>query len=151
MTFPAPTRKDHQRFCELDGWTVVRNATGRTGHHITYEKTLGDGRVLRTRVSHPPDKSTYGAQMWGHILRDQLDVDEPTFWQTLAAGGPVERNDAPTLPPGEQIPADLLWRLRNEAGVPEDELRGMTVVEASQRMTDHYVAMAQQQERPKDQ
>lgn len=73
VTWPAPTRADHDAFCRLEGWTPVRDALGRTGtHHITYELRLPDGQVLRTRVSHPPNRQTYGARLWAHILRDQL-------------------------------------------------------------------------------
>ncbi|BCB87816.1 hypothetical protein [Phytohabitans suffuscus] len=48
--------------------------------HVTYELTLSDGRVLRTRVSHPVDRTTYGPSIWSHILRDQLDVTNAVFW-----------------------------------------------------------------------
>jgi hypothetical protein len=38
---------------------------GRTGtHHVTYELDLIDGGVLRTRISHPVDRSSYGRSMW---------------------------------------------------------------------------------------
>lgn len=81
MSWPAPTRADHDTFCRTEGWTRVRDATGHTGtQHITDELSLPDGRILRTRISHPPNRTTYGLRMWAHILRDQLCVDEATFW-----------------------------------------------------------------------
>jgi hypothetical protein len=77
---PQPTRKDHQNYCLNEGWTQIRNARGKSGHHVTFELTLPDGRVLRTRISHPPNRQTYGPSMWAHILRDQLHVSEDEFW-----------------------------------------------------------------------
>ena len=68
--FPAPTRNDHRSFCEIDGWTLGRDAKGKNvNHHLTYELGLPDGRSLRTRISQPPDKTTYGRPLWGHIQR----------------------------------------------------------------------------------
>src|ERR1043165_5317646 len=67
-----PTPADHDRFCRTEGWISVRAAT-----HITYELGLPDGRVLRTRLS---SRDSYGSDLWRHILRDQLEVDEPAFW-----------------------------------------------------------------------
>jgi hypothetical protein len=50
----------------------------RTGtHHVTYELDLPDGRILRTRISHPPGRTTYGpSSLWAHVPRDQLQVSE---------------------------------------------------------------------------
>ena len=78
--YPEPTRKDHEQSCQIEGWTQVRNARGKSGHHVTLELTLPDGQVLRTRISHPPNRQAYGPSMWAHILRDQLHVGEEEFW-----------------------------------------------------------------------
>ena len=81
MTWPAPTREAHDAFCKIEGWQRVRNACGQTGtHHVIYELQLHDGRILRTRVSHPANRDAYGENLWSHILRDQLEVDQATFW-----------------------------------------------------------------------
>ena len=104
VDWPAPTRTDHQRFCEVEGWKPIRDARGRTGtHHITYELELPDGGVLRTRVSHPADRTGYGVDMWKHILRDQLHVDEASFWVCVRDGKTPDRG-APE-PPSESLPA----------------------------------------------
>lgn len=77
MTWPQLTRKDHETFCQVEEWRRVRDARGRTGtHHVTYELDLIDGRILRTRISHPVDRGSYGRSMWKRILRDQLEIDE---------------------------------------------------------------------------
>jgi hypothetical protein len=134
VSFPAPTRADHQKFCEREGWTQVRTARGRTGtHHITFELTLPDGRVLRTRISHPPDRSTYGRALWGHILRDQLDVTEDVFWACVR--DEVVPARAATTQPGSGIPAALVHQLLTH-GVPESEVAGMTRADALRRLNE---------------
>ena len=42
--FGQPTRKDHQNFCLNEGWTQVRNARGKGGHHVTFELTFPTAR-----------------------------------------------------------------------------------------------------------
>ena len=114
MTFPTPTRRDHQRFCEVEGWTEVRNATGRKGrHHLTYEFTIADG----------------------HILRDQLQVSEEAFWTCVNDGTAPERGGRPS-PDREPLPAELVHLLTVKARFSDDEVRAMTkaeAIEAAQR------------------
>ncbi len=143
MNHPAPTRAAHQRFCIVDGWEDVRSAEEGRGGHLICEKQLPDGQVLRTRIGLPPDQSTYAANMWSHILRDQLDVDAQTFWNVVDRGEPAPRTARPAPPAHTQIRVDLAWRLVNEAGVTEEELASMTAAEASQRMAQHYLEQAQ--------
>jgi hypothetical protein len=134
MTFPAPTRRDHQAFCEAEGWEVVRNARGKTsGHHaVTYQLHLNDGRILRTRVSHPPDGSTYGDSIWSHILHDQLDVTEEAFW-TCVRDGIKPRRGEPDVPP-EALPADLVHLLISRLVLSSAEIALMSRDEAIARM-----------------
>lgn len=123
--FPAPTRAAHERFCVLEGWERVRDARGRTGtHHVTYTLALPDGRILRTRISHPVDRSTYGPALWGHILRDQLEVDAPTFWGCVRDGVVPTRARVPES--GGGISAALVYELVVQHGVSEERLAGMT-------------------------
>ncbi|MBM7770222.1 hypothetical protein JOD54_000426 [Actinokineospora baliensis] len=112
----------------------MRDAVGRTvTHHVTYELHLPDGRVLRTRVSHPVDRSDYGANLWGHILRDQLEVDEAAFWACVHKGVLPSRG-VPT-PPAATLPANLVYTLIHKAGLPEAEVAAMS--------RDEVVARAQ--------
>jgi len=138
MTWPAPTRRDHSAFCENEGWELVRNARGRTsGHHaLTYEFQLHDGRILRTRISHPPDASTYGASIWSHILRDQLDVDEETFWAFARDGIKPDRGQ-PEAPPAA-LPADLAHLLVTRLRLSSAEVALMTKEEAIARMNEFW-------------
>lgn len=129
-SFPEPTRKDHQGFCLNEGWKQVRNARGKAGHHVTYELTLPDGQVLRTRVSHPPDRETYGPSLWSHILRDQLRVDEDEFWACVREKKSPRRGREPTTP---SIPAGVVAQLLSH-GVRESEVQLMSREEAIQRL-----------------
>jgi hypothetical protein len=136
-TWPQPTREDHERFCQVEGWQRVRDAKGRTGtHHVTYELVLWDGQVLRTRISHPPDRTTYGLAIWSHILRDQLKVDEDAFWECVREGKVPDRG-APH-PPSEALPADLVHLLLTRVGLTEDEVRLLSKPDAIARLQQYW-------------
>ena len=129
MSFPAASRKDHLTFCRHESWQEVRNATaGRVSHHITFELPLDDGRILRTRISHPPGKQTYGAGLWKRILRDQLDVDETAFWACVNDKIVPQRGAPP--PPRQGIPVELYRLLTGKAGLSETTVRAMSRAEA---------------------
>ncbi|NJC68317.1 cytotoxic translational repressor of toxin-antitoxin stability system [Planosporangium thailandense] len=133
MTWPQPTRQDHDKFCGIEGWTPVRDARGRTGtHRITYELNLPDGRVLRTRISHPADRTTYGPSLWSHILRDQLGVSEEEFW-TCVRDGVKPNRGIPEVPP-EALPADLVSLLITRVGLADSEVAAMSKAEAVERL-----------------
>jgi hypothetical protein len=133
VTRPAATREDHERFCKNEGWRQVRNARGRVGtHHVTYEFNLPDGRTLRTRISHPPDRTTYGPGLWAHILRDQLGVSEDDFWACVRDGVRPDRGLPVT--PAETLPADLVYLLINRVGLSDADVAQMSKEEAVARL-----------------
>jgi hypothetical protein len=133
MTWPQPTRQLHEKFCEIEGWDRVRDARGRTStHHITYELRLRDARILRTRISHPVDRTTYGPSIWTHILRDQLDVTTAEFWRCVQEGVKPARG-APEAP-AESLPLELVHLLIHRAGLTEAEVAVMTKDEAVTRL-----------------
>ena len=137
MTWPVPTRRDHDRFCRVEGWTPVRDATGRSGtHHVTFELALPDGRVLRTRISHPPNRTNYGAGLWAHILRDQLAVDDASFWAAVRDGIAPSRG-ARTIP-AETLPAELALLLVNRVGLSREEIAEMTRADAIERLNRYW-------------
>lgn len=137
MTWPAPTRAAHETFCQVEGWKPVRDARGKTGtHHVTYELQLHDGRILRTRLSHPVDRSAYGQSIWGHVLRDQLDVDPATFWACVQEGTKPDRGAA-RQPPGA-LPADLVHMLLTRVRLSETEVAAMSRDEAIARMQRYW-------------
>jgi hypothetical protein len=111
----------------------VRTARGRTGsHHLTYELALGTGEILRTRISHPVDRTTYGASLWAHILRDQLQVEDAVFWACVMDKVKPARGVAPEVPPAA-LPARVIHQLL-KAGIPEPEVKDMTRDEALRRL-----------------
>jgi hypothetical protein len=138
MTWPEPSRADHERFCLVEGWSRVRDARGRTGtHHVTYELTLHDGRVLRTRISHPPDRTAYGPSLWAHILRDQLRVDQEIFWACVRDGLRPDRG-VPAVPVNA-LPADLVHLLLTRVGLREGEVRLLSKAEAIARIQQYWM------------
>lgn len=137
MTWPPPTRQDHDKFCSVEGWTPVRDARGRTGTHpVTYELALPDGRVLRTRISHPPDRTTCGSSLWAHILRDQLGVSAEEFWACVGDGIKPDRGE-PGVPP-EALPADLVHLLIARVGLTEAQVSVMARSEAVERINRYW-------------
>ncbi|MGI9017593.1 MAG: cytotoxic translational repressor of toxin-antitoxin stability system [Euzebya sp.] len=128
------TRKDHLRFCEVEGWTEVRNAKGSTGsHHITLELALHDGEMLATRVSHPPDRTDYSRGLWTRILRDQLQVTDAQFWATVNDGVPSDRSSEEP-DGGGRLPAEIAWMLRTRVGLAESEIAEMSKDQAVERL-----------------
>lgn len=138
MTWTQPTREHHDRFCKTEGWRRVRNARSGTGtHHLTYELDLPDGRILRTRVSWPVDRTDYGRRMWAHVLRDQLDVDEATFWACVRDGVVPDRGMP--APPSEALPADLVHLLISNLGLNEAEIAQMSKEEAVGELQRYWI------------
>jgi hypothetical protein len=133
-TRPTPTRADHARFVGTEGWTPVPSR-----HHETYELVLPDGTVLRTRISRPPDRTTYGPRMWDHILRDQLAVTEEAFWRCVRDGVTPDRgtDDAPE-DLGDRIPLDVVRLLLDRVGLTRQQIRGMTREQAIARLNEHW-------------
>lgn len=56
VSYSAPTRRDHLRFCEIEGWNVVRSGTRRRSSYHETPRTRTPGRT------HPanPDISAFG-------------------------------------------------------------------------------------------
>jgi hypothetical protein len=132
---PAPTRSDHDRFCRTEGWVTVRDARGRAvGHHITYELALSDGQVLRTRVSRPPNRKTYGASLWSAILRDQLLVDDATFWACVNEGVLPNRGERRSQPQDPALPVEVVSLLVTKVRLSESEVAAMSKEEAIARL-----------------
>lgn len=137
VTWPAPTREAHETFCTTEGWQQVSDACGQTGtHHVIYELQLHDGRILRTRISHPADRKTYGPSIWSHILRDQLDVDQAAFWACVQNGRKPDRGEPE--PPAEALPTDLVHLLLTRVHLSETDVAGMSKEEAITRMQQYW-------------
>lgn len=133
----TPTRDDHERFCIVEGWTALNRASGgAVRHHATFELALPDGRVLRTRISRPVDRTDYGPSLWAHILRDQLAVTGEEFWACVEDGvRPARGHPSPVA---GALPAGLAFMLRDRVGVTETELAEMTMAEALARLNEYW-------------
>ena len=133
------SRRDHDRFCRTEGWARVRNARGgQVGHHLTYELTLPDGRILRTRISRPPNTETYGRGLWKHILSDQLEVTEAEFWACVDEHELPDRAPATGEVPASALPAGLALQLIRTAGIPEAEVATMSLQRALEVMNQFW-------------
>jgi hypothetical protein len=74
--------------------------------------------------------------MWSHILRDQLDVDQATFWACVQDGEKPDRG-APEPPP-EALPADLVHLLLTKVRLSEADVAAMSKEEAIARMQQYW-------------
>jgi len=131
---PPGTRADHLRFVTREGWRGVESTP-----HETFELVLADGRVLRTRISRPPDRTTYGARRWAHVLRDQLRITEQEFWACVRDGTlPDRRPERPAAEPDTAIPLEVAELLVDRVGLRREDLVGMTRDAAIERLTTYW-------------
>lgn len=124
------TFRELEAYLDRDGWVQEPNlARGRrrTGGHRRYRKELPDGTTLRTKVSHALSDEI-GIDLFKHILRDQLRVDEARFWAVVR--GQVQQTPDALPPEEETIPGWLVQRLLFTVGLPEAEVRNLTPKQA---------------------
>ena len=117
-------------YVENEGWTQERNRARRrskVGDHWRYSKEQSDGTTLRTKVSHSV-REEIGPSLFGHILRDQLHIDEATFW-AVVHGRTEPEGPAPAAP--VSVPGWKIQRLIMTVGSPEEEVRSMGPAEAA--------------------
>ena len=139
MNRRAATRREHVRFCEVEGWRQVQSARDRTNkHHITFELPLDDGRILRTRISRPPNNESYGKALWAHILRDQLCVSKGEFWSCVDDGNVPVRSTAIPAPPSAALPAGLAHQLVHILQLSSAEVAKLSLAEALELMNHHW-------------
>ncbi|MDQ1648691.1 MAG: hypothetical protein QOG60_748 [Frankiaceae bacterium] len=138
MSGPA-SRREHKRFCDIEGWHTVRNACRKeVRHHLTYELPLSDGRVLRTRISRPQNNDSYGPSLWRAILRDQLEVTGAAFWDCLEHHVLPPRPGREVLPTATGLPASLVHQLKTSLGLADAEIAAMSKEEAVARMATYW-------------
>jgi hypothetical protein len=121
---------DLKTYVEQGGWTEERNRSRRrtrTGDHWRYSKEQPGGPTLRTKVSHGV-RDEIGPSLFGHILRDQLRVDEATFWAVVHGQTAPQ---APVEPAPMPVPGWLIQRLIVTVGMSEDELRALSHEDAA--------------------
>lgn len=136
-------RDDHEKFCVTELWDLVVNARGKpVRHHATYRLILADGRILRTRISRPVDRTTYSASIWNHILQDQLLVGDDEFWACVEDGVLPVRGTASV--PEWALPLALVWQLTHAAGIDEEVVARMTKEQAVQAINDYWMSLGDQ-------
>ncbi len=116
---------DLKKYVEHDGWTEEKNRARRrskVGNHWRYSKEGHDGTTLRTKVSHSV-RDEIGSDLFHRILRDQLRVDEATFWAVVHGRTAPEASAPPAPAP---VPGWLIQRLILTVGMPEDEVRNLS-------------------------
>ena len=139
MTSRVASRREHQRFCEIEGWQEVRNSRGRpTQHHITYEFVLSDGSVLRTRISRPANTDEYGKGMWSHILDDQLQVTEAEFWECVDNKNTPQRTSPDASSKTVRLPAQLAYQLVHALNLTNDEIAALSLEEAMKLLNEYW-------------
>ena len=132
------SRADHNKFCEREGWTLVRNARGKqVRHHVTWELLLPSGAVLRTRISRPVNSDTYGPTLWSTILDDQLKVTEEEFWACVD-NGTLSHREPPAPPPAEGLPLSLVRQLQRDLHLTDSQIAQLSREEAVRLMTAHW-------------
>jgi hypothetical protein len=120
--------RDHDRFCQVEGWIGVRD-----GDSVTYELGLPDGRVLRTRITR---RDAYGPELWQHVLTDQLEVDEAAFWACVHDGEKPDRGVAKPRP--DALPVDLVHLLLQRVGLDERAVAAMSRKQAIARLDMYW-------------
>ena len=139
MTSRVASRREHQRFCEIEGWQEVRNSRGKpTQHHITYEFLLGDGSVLRTRISRPANTEAYGKGMWSHILDDQLHVTEAEFCDCIDNKKPPQRTSDVERSGTVTLPAQLAYQLVHSLKLTNSQISSLTLEDAIKLLTEYW-------------
>ena len=106
-------------------------------HHETFELTLDDGSILRTRISRPVDRTTYAPSMWAHILRDQLEVTADVFWACVS-NGILPARSAPAAPNPKALPLHLLNELVTRVGMTPDAAAALTLAEANAALAEYW-------------
>jgi len=134
----TPTYAELRRFCEVDGWIDLTEEAGRKRrHHLRFAKLLADGRTLYTRISLGTG-SIEDHDLFKHILRDQLEVTEETFWAAVDDGTVPSRPgvQAPRRPEGQYLDYSLAKGLL-QAGYTQQQIAVMSKEQAID-LLDYY-------------
>jgi hypothetical protein len=144
MSAASATREEHDDFCTIEEWILVRGARGKpVKHHRTYKLSIPDGRILRTRVSRPVDSTQYARSMWIHILREQLSVMENEFWECVDDKVLPDRSIASDERPG--LPYYLAVEIQRVLKLDADEAATLSEAEAKRMIAEHWTEIAKRE------
>ncbi len=129
-----PTFAELPRFTEVEGWLDKDTESGkRKGDHHRYVFTTPLGERLFTRISHGRGH-IHDADLFRHMLRDQLRLSEEAFWAAVDDAAVPDRPfpDA-TASPADAIDGKLARNLIVKVGLSAHDLVGMTQEQAVAR------------------
>lgn len=115
-----PTYKELKRFGEVEGWETV---------HHRYLFVTPIGEILYTRISHG-NEQIYSLDLFKHILREQLQIEESQFWDAVDKGIKPKRPTPTATPQHQGIDAKLARNLITKVGLSQTELADMTQANA---------------------
>lgn len=125
-----PTYKELRRYVDVEGWQDKDAASGKKeGDHHRYVFTTPTGERLFTKISHGRSQIN-DADLFGHILRDQLHIDEEQFWVAVDRGVIPARPSPTITQPTDALDAKLARNLLKKVGLKPQQLTGMTQEEA---------------------
>ncbi len=129
-----PTYKELRKFVEVEGWeNKDKLSHKRGGDHRRYLFTTPTGERLFTRISHGSGEYK-DPDVFQHILREQLYIDEVAFWEAVDRGKIPVRPVLPTsIELGASIDAKLAGNLIMKVKLTPSQLIGMTQEQAVER------------------
>lgn len=130
----TPTWGEIDAFLAADtGWALVRGT-----EHDFYEKTLQDGTVLQTHVSHSKNKSMHPGTFKSLICAQQLQVTEAQFWAAISTGKSQRAGAAEPAARPEKLTLALIQELRRRLHYTDEQLEGLTGTEAKRRLKEFH-------------
>lgn len=138
MTPTSPSWGDIRDFLAADRWQELPSAArgGSQTDHIWFAKTLPDGRLLQTKVSHST-KKTVSAGRFRAICRHELEVSVNEFWACARSGKPLDR-PVPIDEPEYQHPAWVVNVLVGQLHMSGEEVAKLGREEAERLVHEHW-------------
>lgn len=125
-----PTYQELMRFVDVEGWEDRDKKVGKKkGNHHRFVFTTPTGERLYTRISHGKGQIN-NPDLFQHILRDQLGIDENQFWRAVDSGIKPVRPSPGLIQTSGALDAKLARNLITKVQVNPNELVGMSEQEA---------------------
>ena len=126
-----PSYKELRKFVEVEGWANKDEISKKkSGDHKRYVFTTPTGERLFTRVSHGSG-GYKDPDLFQQILREQLHIDEPQFWDAVDRGKvPVRPVPHTFINSEDSIDAKLARNLLTKVKLTPVQLIGMTQAQA---------------------
>jgi len=125
-----PIYKEIKRFVEVEGWEDKDEVSQKKkGDHHQYVFVIPTGEILYTRISYG-NEQIHSLDLFKHILREQLKIDERQFWDAVDKGIKPKRPTPTTTPQHQGIDAKLARNLIAKVGMSQKDLANITQTEA---------------------